>query len=108
MDIISKLKTRAEQFEVLQVQDEKTTVIFEANKLKASTVAETSGTAVRVVSKGKLGFAATTDDALDDKLIANALESAAYGEEIKLQFPSLQPSRVVKTFDPRVTELPIA
>ncbi len=107
MDIIDKLKTRTEQFEVLRIQDEKTSVVFEANKLKASTVAETSGTAVRVLSKGKLGFAATTDDASDDRLVSNVLESAAYGEEIQLQFPSLQAANAVKTYDPHVANLSI-
>ena len=107
MEIMAKLKAQAEQVEILSLQDENTSVVFEANKLKTSSVAETSGTAVRVVRKGKLGFAATTDGSAEDKLIANALESAAFGEEVPLHFPSHQPAKSVKTFDPVLLNLPI-
>ena len=107
MDIIKQLKSQTEQYEVMQVINEETSVLYEANKLKTSTVAETSGTAVRVMSKGRLGFAATTDTSATDKLVSNALESASYGEEVPLHFPSLQPAKDVQIFDPVINDLPI-
>ncbi len=108
MDILTQLKKQAEQVEVLSLQNEKTTVEYEANQLKTCTVAETKGTAVRVIRKGQLGFAASTDDTAMDKLAANALESAAYGDKASFSFPDAQPAPSVRTFDEAVADLPIA
>jgi PmbA protein len=108
MDILTQLKKQAEQVEVLNLQNEKTTVEYEANQLKTCTVAETKGTAVRVIRKGKLGFAASTDETVMDKLAANALESAAYGDEATFSFADPKPAPIVRTFDQAVADLPIA
>ena len=108
MDMLTQLKKQAEQVEVLNLQNEKTTVEYEANQLKTCTVAETKGIAVRVIRKGKLGFAASTDATVMDKLAANALESAAYGDEVAFSFPDPQAGPTVKTFDQVVVDLPIA
>ena len=43
-----------EQVEVAELRSESTAIEFEANRLKSSSVQETSGTAVRVVRHGKL------------------------------------------------------
>lgn len=108
MDILTQLKKQAEQVEVLDLQNEKTTVEYEANQLKTCTVAETKGTAVRVIRKGRLGFAASTDETMTDKLAANALESAAYGDEAPFSFADPQPAPIVQTYDKAVADLPIA
>lgn len=108
MDILTQLKKQAEQVEVLNLQNERTTVEYEANQLKTCTVAETKGTAVRVIRNGRLGFAASTDDTVMDKLAANALESAAYGDEATFSFADPKPAPIVRTFDQAVADLPIA
>src|SRR5512136_117337 len=108
MDILTTLKKQAEQVEVLSMQNEKTTVEYEANQLKTCTVAETKGTAVRVIRKGQLGFSASTDATTMDKLAANALESAAYGDPAPFSFADPKPAAIVRTFDKAVAELPIA
>lgn len=107
MDILTTLKKQAEQVEVLNLQNEKTTVEYEANQLKTCTVAETKGTAVRVIRKGQLGFSASTDATTMDKLAANALESAAYGDPAPFSFADPKPAAIVKTYDKAVAELPI-
>jgi PmbA protein len=107
MDILTHLKSQAEQVEILSLQNEKTTVEYEANQLKTCTVAETKGMAVRVIRKGRLGFSASTDEAALDKLAANALESAAYGDEAPFSFADPKPAPIVRTFDKAVAELPI-
>jgi PmbA protein len=107
MDILTQLKQQAEQVEVVNLQSEKTTVEYEANQLKTCTVAETKGAAVRVIRKGRLGFSASTDEASLEKLAANALESASYGDNAPFSFPASQPAPVVRTFDPAIKELPI-
>jgi PmbA protein len=108
MDILKTIKQQAEQVEVLSLQDEKTTVEYEANQLKTCTVAETKGTAVRVIRKGQLGFAASTDDTALEKLAANALESASYGDAAPFSFPEAKPAPEVRTFDSTIADLPIA
>jgi PmbA protein len=108
MDILTQLKQQAEQVEVLSLQNEKTTVEYEANQLKTCTVAETKGTAVRVIRKGRLGFAASTDDTAMDKLAANTLESATYGDNASFSFPDPKPAPIVRTYDKAVADLPIA
>jgi PmbA protein len=108
MDIISRLRSQAEQVEVAHVHGESTTIQFEANQLKMSRVEETKGTAVRIVKGGKLGFAASSDESAVDRLVANVLESANHGAQIPIAFPPPQPALPVETFDPTVADLPIA
>ncbi len=107
MDILKQLSTEAEQVEVVNVQSESTTVGFESNRLKSSQVEETTGVAVRVVKNGRLGFAASSDESAAEKLVSNALESAAYGDEIPIAFPAPQSAPTVTTFDRTITELSI-
>ena len=108
MDILTQLKKQAEQVEVFDLQNEKTLVEYEANQLKTCTIAETKGTAVRVIRKGQLGFAASTDNTAMDKLAANALESATYGDRVQFSFPDPRPASIVRTYDKVIAELPIA
>jgi PmbA protein len=107
MDILKQLRAEAEQVEVVNVQGESTTIGFESNRLKASQVEETKGVAVRVVKNGRLGFAASSDEAAVEKLMSNVLESAAYGDEIPIAFPAPQSAPKVTTFDRTITELSI-
>jgi PmbA protein len=107
MDILKQLQSQAEQVEVLHLKNESTTVEYESNKLKTSKVEQTQGMAVRVVRKGRLGFAASSDEKAVNKLMTNALESAAYGDEIPIQFPVPQPAPAVATYDQKLAEFPI-
>ena len=43
-----------------------------------------------------------------DKLAANALESAAYGDQASFSFADPKPAIPVRTFDQAIAELPIA
>jgi len=107
MDILHKIGDRAEQAEVFFVENEVTKVGFEANILKSAEVEETRGIALRVVVDGRLGFAASSDLSVEERLIANALESARYGDVLPLRFPDPQPGIPVTIFDERVTALSI-
>ncbi len=108
MDVLAHLVPQTEQVEVIHLSNETTTVDFEANRLKTSKVEETAGIAVRVIKDGRLGFAATSDLTATDKLVRNALESAAYGDRVPLVFPGLQPGPDVRTFDAAIADLPVA
>ena len=107
MDILTMLKKQAEQVEVFNLENEKTTVEFEANQLKACAVTRTKGTAVRVIRKGRLGFSASTDRRAVDKLAANVLESAAYGDQTSFSFADPKSAIPVRTYDKVIAELPI-
>ncbi len=107
MDLLRRLKSQAEQVEVVHVRAESTNVGFEANRLKSSQVEETSGIAVRIVKGGRLGFSASSDESAVEKLISNVLESAEFGEEIPISFPAAQPGPKVVTYDQIISELPI-
>ncbi|HVM70467.1 MAG TPA: metallopeptidase TldD-related protein [Anaerolineales bacterium] len=108
MDILTTLARQAEQVEVVSLQNEKTTVEYEANQLKTCTVNETKGTAVRVIRKGRVGCAGSSDEKAMDKLAVNVLESAAYGDPAAFSFPGPQPAPAVQTFDQAIAGLPIA
>jgi len=108
MDVLAHLIPQTEQVEVIHLSNETTTVEFEANRLKTSKVEETAGIAVRAVKDGRLGFAASSDLTATDKLIRNALESAAYGDKIPLTFPGPQPGPDVNTFDTTIADLSVA
>ncbi|PKN84205.1 MAG: hypothetical protein CVU46_14845 [Chloroflexi bacterium HGW-Chloroflexi-8] len=107
MDILTTLKKQAEQVEVFNLKNEKTTVEFEANQLKSCSVTQAKGTAVRVIRRGRLGFSATTDPTSVDKLVANVLESADYGDQTSFSFADPKPAVPVKTYDNTISELPI-
>ena len=108
MDILKQLKSKVQQAEVVDLRQQTTSVEFEANRFKTSTVEETSGVAVRVVRDGRVGFSASSDPRAMDRLIANVLESAAFGEEIPLAFPGPQAAPQVRTYDATIAELPVA
>lgn len=107
MDILAELETKVDQVEVVEINSESTQIGFESNRLKSSQVEETRGVAVRVVKEGRLGFAASSDVSAMEKLMANVLESAAYGDRVPIAFPAPQESPQVVTFDRTVAELPI-
>ncbi len=108
MDLLDKLMSESEQVEVVEIDSEITMVGFEANRLKSSRVDETRGVAVRVVKEGRLGFSASSDVSAAGKLVANVLESAAYGDPVDLRFPSPHPAPPVETFDRTISELPVS
>ncbi len=107
MDMLQELASQVEQVEVVSERNESTTVGFEANRLKSSRVDETAGVAVRVVKEGRLGFAASSDESALEKLMNNALESAAYGDEIPIAFPGPQPAAEVVTYDAAIAGLSV-
>ena len=107
MEILSELRSRVDQVEVIEIQGESTEIGFEANRLKSSQVQETRGIAVRVVQDGRLGFAASSDVSALEQLITNVLESASYGDEVPIVFPGPQAAPEVVTYDQTIAELPI-
>src|SRR5512132_2947538 len=75
---------------------------FEAGRLKESARGREAGLNLRVVAKGRVGLAGTTDlagtGAVDD-LLARALASAEQGEAVDLAFPARGAVPAARTFD---------
>jgi PmbA protein len=108
MDLLTELRSKAAQVEVVEVETDSAEVGFEANRLKSNQVEGTSGHAVRVVVDGRLGFAASSDASALDKLMTNALQSAAYGDPVPITFPDPQDGPKVQTYDQNIADMPIS
>jgi PmbA protein len=77
---------------------ERTSVVFEAGRLKAAGATEETGVNVRVRHAGRLGVAGSTAaDAPPEALVARALASAALGEPVGLAFPAGAPLPCIAT-----------
>ncbi len=97
----------AQQAEVYSVRTEETPVRFEANRLKEVSSRETSGAALRVIVNGRIGFASSTrpDDVAE--LVEAAVETAPFGPEARLDFPSNGEAAEVDVFDTDVESMPV-
>ena len=77
---------------------ERTSVVFEAGRLKAAGAAEETGVNLRVRHAGRVGVAGSTAaDAPPDALVGRALASAALGEPVELVFPAGAPLPCIAT-----------
>ncbi len=77
---------------------ERTSVVFEAGRLKSAGATEEAGVNLRVRHRRRVGVAGTTAaDAAPAELVARAIESAELGEELELAFPPPAPLPDVPT-----------
>jgi len=97
----------AGQAEVFSVETEEMPVRFEANRLKEINSRQTSGVALRVIVDGRIGFASSTKPGDVEELVAAAVETAPFGPEAHLDFPSDGQAPQVEVFDPAVESLAV-
>jgi len=93
--------------EVLFEANEEREVVFENNHLNYITTKEERGIGLRVIKDGRIGFSSTTDLAKPDRLVANALASAQFGQEATFTLPSRCTPATVKVFDEAVAAYPV-
>ncbi|KKO21175.1 MAG: TldD/PmbA family protein [Candidatus Brocadia sp.] len=93
--------------EVLYDEGESRSVSFENNKLKYVSTKSIRGIGLRVIKDGKIGFSSTTDFRKPEKLVANAIESAKFGQTAAFEFPSKGHFPKVAVFDQQVIDYPI-
>lgn len=106
--ILEKAQKKADFAEVLYDEAESAGVRFQDNRLKAVSGSSSSGVGLRVIHRGRLGFSCTNDPNGVDRLIANALESAGFGQEARFQFPGAAAgASAVKVYDAAAAELPM-
>ncbi len=89
----------ASQAEVFAIESEETPVRFEANRLKELNARHTSGVAVRVIVDGRIGFASSTRPGDVEDVVRAAVETAPFGPEAHLDFPSDGVAPEVSVFD---------
>jgi PmbA protein len=97
--ILESVLKDVDSAEVIFEQGESRSVSFENNKLKCVNTKSIRGIGLRVIKNGRIGFSGTTDLRKPERLIANAIESAKFGQEAKFQFPSQTTFPKVETFD---------
>lgn len=104
--VLEKAAKRVDAAEVLYQDSESRSVNFQDNALRSVTANESSGVGLRVIHRGRLGFASTNDFESVDRLIEYAVASAAFGQEARFRFPA-HPTQLaaVRIHDPRVPEL---
>jgi len=89
LEQILKLATqRAEAAEVYYLSSQDTPVEFENNRLKSLQTKALQGVALRVIAKGRLGFASSTDLTRLEELVEAAVQTAEIGAEAEFEFAS--------------------
>lgn len=93
--------------EILYDEGESRSVSFENNKLKYVNTKSIRGIGLRVIKDGRIGFSSTTDFRKPEKLVANAIESAKFGQIAAFEFPCKNVFSKIAVFDQRVVDYPI-
>lgn len=87
LDKILKLASQqTEAAEVYYLQSQDTPIEFENNRLKSLSTKATQGVALRVICKGKMGFASSTDLTRLDDLVAAAVQTSEIGDLAEFEF----------------------
>lgn len=104
-EILAKAKSVAEEAEVFMVSSEDTSVQFEANRLKHVQSKQSVSVSLRVIKKGRIGYATATT--LDDagNLVNMAVETAQFGQSAEFQFTPLTPYHQFRIFDSRTEKV---
>ena len=101
--------------DALERRVERTSVAFEWGRLKAAGVTEEAGVNLRVLHRGRVGIAGTTNVGVGEvgalhaaPLLERALASAELGEEIALVFPAPSKLPRLATHSARAAEASLA
>ncbi len=104
-EILARAKKVAEEAEVFLVSSEETPVQFEASRLKHIQSKQSTTVALRVIKKGRIGYATATLLDSSQALVDMALETARFGMPARFELPSLTAYPQVEIFDPDVASV---
>lgn len=104
LEMATKVSSQAEVFHLSHIHEP---IIFEANKLKALERKESSGTALRLIKNGKIGFSSTTRQDHIVPLAYNVLETAPLGPHTVLEFLNYHKFNPLEIYDPSVESYPL-
>lgn len=105
--ILALAKKVAEEAEVFQISSEETQVRFEANRLKQVQTKQQTSVALRIVKKGRTGYATTTGVSDSQELVSNAVETAQFGTPARFQLPGPTDYPKIDVFDAAVKSVSI-
>ncbi len=97
--MIALAKKHSDQFELYTMDQTQNTVRLEDSKLKDIQSSIQSGTGVRIIKDGRLGFAYTKKMEKPEELLENALNSLKGGVEATYTFPHTAGIPVLNTYD---------
>ena len=101
-EILEKAKKVAEAAEVFLVTSEEIPVQFEANRLKHIQSKQSQNVALRIISKGRIGYSVTTNPDDVDGLVDAAVETAEFGMPARFEFPTPSTYPQVEIYDNKV------
>jgi len=106
LEQILKLATQqAEAAEVYYLSSQDTPVEFENNRLKSLQTKALQGVALRIIAKGRLGFASSTDLTRLEELVEAAVQTAEIGADAEFEFASgVQIKAPESTYKPPTTQ----
>ncbi len=104
--VLDAARARAATADARWHRVERTSIAFEAGRLKACGISEGAGVNLRVVHHGRVGIAGTTAEDVND-LVARALASAALGEALDIAFPAASPLPLVSIHAARAAAAPL-
>jgi PmbA protein len=105
--ILALAQKQAGAAEVFEVSSEETRAHFEANRLKQLHTSQSTTTALRIIRKGRIGYATATGAVSARELVAGAVETAAFGSEARFELPGVQDYPKVGIYDAKVSSVPI-
>lgn len=107
LEILELVAKKVEEAEVFSIASEAVKVGFRAGKLVSSEVQEISGTSLRAIDKGKLGFYSTTDLTDTKRLLENVSNSVQYGGPANFQFAEPQNGSEFDAFSPETAKMDV-
>ncbi len=100
--ILAQARKVAEAAEVFMVSSEETPVQFEANRLKHIQTKKSRSLALRIIKKGRVGYATSNNPDDVSGLVRAAAETARFGMPAEFEFPAATSYPRVGTYDPEV------
>lgn len=98
VEILDKAKKIVDEAEILWIKVKEFPVIFKANRFYTAEKKDFEGLGIRVINKGKLGFANTTKIEACGAILDYAKSATKFGESAQFVFPIKTTLRLVKTF----------
>jgi len=105
--LLELARGKADAAEVHLAESESRPIQFENNELKYVHTKSRRSLSLRVIHRGRLGFASTTDFSEPELLVGRAIESARFGQEARFRFPGEAAWPEVAVHDPRVVAFPV-
>lgn len=106
MKALELAEKRAEAAELYEVRTEALGVVFHGGEVEKVEVEEVVGQALRVIVRGRLGFASTAGDSAE-ALVQAALSAAEQGDPAPFRFPPLKLAQTAAVYDPAVPNIPV-